>query len=657
MREDSLKKLDYEQVRTWVGAFCATALGRRVAEGLHPSTRMEAVARWLRQGRQAFDLMERFGPPPLGGVHDIAAMVRVCGEPTPLTGEELAKVAETCEATAGIRAWLRRIRECGGDNGTGSQAKAGSAGPGTSGAEALGDLAELVDRIGDFREVAFAIQEVVDGRGEVYDHASAKLRSIRRTIEEALKRIDHVFERLLSQPSVQRYLQYASRTFHDDRSVLPLRAEHRGRVPGIIHRTSDSGATLFVEPSEVVELNNSIIRLREEETAEIMRLLRELSRKVYKKAPELLDTLRAIALLDLNRGKWAYAKHYRCVYPELGDFLRLNGARHPILLRLFEDQARENGGPRREVVPIDVRLGEDFDALILTGPNTGGKTVTLKTVGLLALMAQSGLPIPAGPGSRVPIYRDIFVDIGDEQSLVQSLSTFSSHMANQLKIVEGSREGALVLLDELGAGTDPDEGAAIGRAVIEELLARKAGVIATTHLSALKAMAYTYDRVDNASVEFDVQTLQPTYRLLIGEPGESNAITIAARLGMPPRMVRRAKSHLSGRGQALNRAIKGTLESRRQAEEAKKLADQAMLDSLKAQEDFERKGRELERSREAHEQWMAWINTLQPGSRVYVQSARSHGAIVRMMLHKQQALVHVGIFDMEVPLRDLAEKT
>jgi DNA mismatch repair protein MutS2 len=363
-----------------------------------------------------------------------------------------------------------------------------------------------------------------------------------------------------------------------------------------------------------------------------------------------------MGVLDLVAAKCRYGKKRKCHCPEIDDsgVLDLHEARHPLLVELFAEEVVE-GKPAREVVPIDVRLGEDFDVLVITGPNTGGKTVTLKTVGLLVLMAQCGIPIPVGEGSRLPVFKDVFIDIGDEQSIQQSLSTFSSHLANLLEIIRRSGERTLVLIDELGAGTDPDEGAAIGQAIVAELLRLKAKAIVTTHLSALKAIAFTTERVDNASVEFDSQSLRPTYHLRMGEPGNSNALVIAHRLGMPNRLINLAKSALDDRNRALTKAIAGTLDSRREAEAARKAAREAALEAKRERERYERERGEFEKSQADFERWTAWINELRPGDEVFLRSLRRAAKVVRMQLHKQSALVSAGAMDIEVPLKDIGQ--
>ena len=361
-------------------------------------------------------------------------------------------------------------------------------------------------------------------------------------------------------------------------------------------------------------------------------------------------------MLDLVSAKCRYAMQRGCVCPQLDDNgrMELREARHPLLVELFARQT-EQEGVARQVVPIDARLGDDFDVLMVTGPNTGGKTVALKTIGLCVLMTQAGIPIPAAEGSRLPVYRQVFVDIGDEQSLQQSLSTFSGHMQNLLSILQRSGARSLVLIDELGAGTDPDEGAAIGSAVVDELLERGARAVITTHLSALKALAFTQKRVDNASVEFDVQTLQPMYHLRIGEPGNSNAIIIAERLGMPQRMAARARAHLAGRGRILREAIEGTLESRREAERARKAAQQAQMEATRTQEQLEQQAQRLRDAQGEFAEWTQWVNALQPGDEVLVRSMKQLGRVVRMQLHRQRVLVSVGSLHVEVALMDVSQ--
>jgi len=630
VNDATLERLEFDSIRQTLATYCLSSLGKRLARTITPSTKAKVVRDWLTQVRELGAVASQESFPPMAGVHDVREYVRASAFPAPLEPEALASIAETLGATAGLCDWFAQI---------------GDAAP---------SLKSVRKQIVDLSPIGDAINEAIDGRGQVLDYASPKLTSIRNAIAEAHSRIRGVFERILRQPSLTRMLQYGGTTFHSDRMVLPLKAEYRGRIPGIIHRSSDTGSTLFVEPAESVELNNTIVRLRDEESKEVTRILRLLTQKVQANAKAILLALRAIGILDLITGKCRYARKRSCICPQIdgNGVLDLHQARHPVLIELFEREAQE-GKPRRQVVPIDIRLGDDFDVLVVTGPNTGGKTVTLKTVGLMVLMTQCGIPIPAAEGSRIPVYRQVFIDVGDEQSLQQSLSTFSSHLGTLLEIMRDSGERSLVLIDELGAGTDPDEGAAIGQAIVSELLKLGAQGVVTTHLSTLKAIAYTTPRVDNAAVEFDPESLKPTFRVRMGEPGNSNALIIAKRLGMPTGLVKRAKWFLDDRARALNKAIAGTLQSRREAEEARRLARQATLEARRERARFERGRQELEQSKKTFHDWTHWIDELKPGDDVYIKPLKRLAKVVRMELHKQKALVSTGAMDIEVPLRDI----
>ncbi|MFQ5462765.1 MAG: endonuclease MutS2 [Phycisphaerae bacterium] len=630
MNETTIDKLEFERICEALADCCATSLGKKQALSLSPTRKPKLVRQWLRQAEELMAVAEEASLPPMGGIHDVREQVRATAFPAPLEPEALAAIAETLSATAHLCTWFDRI------------------------VDRAPSLAALRWRVSDLSFIAEVINEAIDAKGDVRDYATPKLAHIRSSIESTRSGIRNAFDRIIRQRSLARYLQYGGATFHGDRMVLPLKAEHRGRISGIIHRTSDSGSTLFVEPSESVELNNTIMRLREQESKEVTRVLRMLSQRIAANTTVILQTLQAVAALDLIAGKCRYAKQRNCTCPTISDdgVLDIHEARHPVLLELF-DAEEPSDRPSPVVVPIDVRLGDDFDVLIITGPNTGGKTVSLKTVGLMALMTQCGIPIPAGAGSTMPVYHDIFTDIGDEQSLQQSLSTFSSHLTNLLAILNQSGPRTLVLIDELGAGTDPDEGAAIGRAIIAEIMRLGSHAMVSTHLSALKAVAFTTRRVDNAAVEFDPQSLKPTYRLRMGEPGNSNALIIAKRLGMPARLVQLAKGFLADESHALNEAIKGTLQSRRQAEQARKLAREAALAAEQSRREHVRQKEELKKSQEAFQQWADWVNSLGPKDQVYIKSLKRPARVVRMQFQKQTALVSSGSLDIEVPLNDI----
>ena len=630
MDPHALQRLEFDRIRHMVADHAHSPLGRAMALKLKPTVREPLVRRWLAQVAEMESAEATIGLPPFGGLHDVREMIRRAVPPAKLEPEELARLVESLDAAHAVLAWSHGLR----DQHT--------------------ELRMLVSRLGDFRIIADEIHRVVDARGAIRDDASPRLARIRAAIADARSRIQVVTDRLLKSPHVTKWLRYPEATFHNDRLVLPLATEHRGRVPGIIHRTSDSGATLFVEPAEAVELNNAIVRLRQDESEEIGRILWHITHLVHLNAKELLRTFDTLAVLDFIATKVRFAQAYGMSCPTVGTdrTLRLRNARHPLLL-LMQRREKAAGRITRPVVPIDVRLGEDFDLLVVTGPNTGGKTVALKTVGLLAAMTQAGLPIPADAGSTLPLYDNVLIDVGDEQSLQQSLSTFSAHLTQLLRMLSLATPRTLVLVDELGAGTDPDEGAAIGRAVVEELLKVGCHAMVTTHLGVLKSIAFTHPRADNAAVEFDVASLQPTYRLRIGEPGNSNALAIAERLGMPKRLIESARRHLSRKSRALQRVIAGTVATRRRAERARTLAEAAAREAEQARSAMQRQKEELERQKAEFADWTRSLATLRPGDPVHVRRFDREGVIVRMQLHKQTAVVSVGAIELEVPLVEL----
>jgi len=394
--------------------------------------------------------------------------------------------------------------------------------------------------------VADAIEHAIGGTGEVLDRASATLATARAELRAAQARLQQRLDGLL-RSDLARYLQDPIVTQRAGRYVVPVKAEYRGAVKGIVHDSSASGATVFIEPLEVLEANNRVREAELAEAQEVQRILDGLSRTVERASEDLHPTLDALAALDVILAKAQLAEGLASERPALNDEGRLDliAARHPLLI--------ERGTP---VVPIDVRLGSDFRVLVITGPNTGGKTVTLKTIGLLTLMAAAGLQLPVERGSVVPVVRRVFADIGDEQSIAQSLSTFSSHLRNVVATLADAEAGDLALLDEVGAGTDPDEGAALAMAVLETLLARGVLAAASTHYPELKAFALNTPGVTNASVEFDAETLRPTYRVHVGLPGASNAFAIASRLGLAQEVLQRAETHLSELHRSLERSLR-----------------------------------------------------------------------------------------------------
>ncbi len=463
-------------------------------------------------------------------------------------------------------------------------------------------LADIAWRIAPLPGLVEAIRRILDDRGEIRDTASDELARIRRSLRVTQERVQDRLRRIIAAPNVAPYLQESLITRREGRFVIPLQADFKGHVEGIVHDRSSSGATLFIEPAQVVELNNTLRELKLAEEQEILRLLRALTAQIGQKADELDHTLDALAELDLTLAKARYADALGATVPNLlpipktlpqpqegnlhpGTVIRLMGARHPLI-------------DPEMVVPVNIDLAADTHVLVITGPNTGGKTVSLKTAGLLTLMAFSGIPIPVDPGSKLSCFDRVVADIGDEQSIEQNLSTFSSHLSNILSFLELADGRSLVLLDELGAGTDPAEGSALARALLEAFRQRRSTVFVATHYPELKLYAHNTPGVRNASMEFDVETLAPTYRLTIGLPGRSNAFAIAQRLGMPTSIVNQAQGMISGEELRAEDMLNDLHSLRIQQAEARDEARRAQEDVGRIREDLRKRLANIERERE-----------------------------------------------------------
>jgi DNA mismatch repair protein MutS2 len=517
LNEKSLGTLEFDKVIARLVDLTSFAVGRERAASLTPSADYLEVLRRQRLTAEARRLRVLKPNVGLGGARDVRVAVQKAALGGVLEPGELLDVLSTVQAVRSLRGNLTRL---------------------SLQLPLLADIAKTMEDLGD---LIAEIGSSISLRGEVVDSASSGLGHIRAQVRATHDRLQHRLQEILANASARGVAQEAIVTLRDGRYVIPVKADFRGQLRGIVHDVSASGATVFIEPLAVVELGNAWREAQLEEQREVERILRRLSGLVGEDAPDLAHNLVALGELDLALAK-----------ARLGDAMRAtelpyDGSEQPWLVRgpaeltLIEARHPLLSGA---VVPISLQVGGAFRVLLITGPNTGGKTVALKTAGLLTLMAQAGLPIPALEGSQVPVFADVFADIGDEQSIEQSLSTFSSHMRTIIAILGEARANTLALLDELGAGTDPVEGSALARAVVEQLLDSGATVVATTHHGELKAFAHATPGVQNASVEFDAETLAPTYRLRIGLPGRSNALAIAQRLGMPLEIVARARAEV-----------------------------------------------------------------------------------------------------------------
>ncbi|NKB65970.1 MAG: endonuclease MutS2 [Candidatus Latescibacteria bacterium] len=521
MNEHAFRVLEYGQIVDLLAQYATSGLGKGLARQIKPLLAADEIERLIGETTQLKTLLEPRRELPIGGLHDLFPLLdKLAAAADVLVPEEIQRIADTLRAGRLVKAYLE-----GAD-------------------ETFSHLRGWARDLGAYDEIEAQIERTFNPGGGIKNEASPQLKSLRRQIERSRGAIRGKLQSLLRGAGVAPYLQDTSVRERKGRPTIALKVQHAGRVAGVRRDRSDSGGTVFVEPEAVRGLVDELETAQHAEKAEQLRILRQLTAALAAQEPSLRQSVQVLAHIDLTYAKVRLSREFDMSPPTLNKrgIVRLHQARHPLLLALADRWARgeaeEEMGP---VVPIDVRLGDEFNTLIITGPNTGGKTVALKTIGLLALMAQSGMHVPAAAGSEVPIFTQVWADIGDEQSIEQSLSTFSSHLRHIGRILEGADGDSLVLLDELGGGTDPAEGAALAQAVLEHLHEGEVRVAVTTHISQLKTLGYTVEGMENASIEFNVETLEPTHRLLIGTPGSSNALAIARRLGLPESVLSRAQ--------------------------------------------------------------------------------------------------------------------
>lgn len=540
--EKSLNTLELPSVLQMLASEAVSDSAKAAALELRPSDERGEVKRRLDETSAAKTMMVVRGSPSFSGIKDVRPSLSRADLGGALNTRELLDIARVLQCARLVRSYIS-------DDGVGKT-----------------PIDHLFAALRANRLLEEKISSSIVGEEEIADGASSELMSIRRRMRAAAARVRESLNKIISSPSYAKALQEPIITMRSDRYVVPVKAEHKGAVPGLVHDISSSGATLFIEPMSAVKANNELRELAAKEKTEIERILMELSADCAEHADDISTDFSLLTALDLIFAKAKLSYKLDCTAPELTESgIVLRRARHPLL-------------PKDTAVPIDLELGRDYDTLIITGPNTGGKTVTLKTIGLLSIMAQCGLHIPACDGSGVPVYRHVLADIGDEQSIEQNLSTFSAHMTNIVNILRECDERSLLLFDELGAGTDPTEGAALAIAVIEHARQLGATVAATTHYAELKVYATNEERIQNASCEFDVETLRPTYRLLVGIPGKSNAFAISARLGLDAAIIEDAKRRVGTENASFEATIEKLeqtrlLLERDRAEAAKKLRE------------------------------------------------------------------------------------
>ena len=599
MQERNLRVLEYPKILEMLARLAMTEPGRARARALRPSADAQQVEAMQRQTEEALTAYAYHGGSPMAYFTDVSQYLQLAKVGATLSMKALLAIAENLRAARTVRAALVSDRED------------------------MRLLSEMASTLATNRPLEEEIFNAILSEDEMADRASADLYDIRRHIRTLNDKVRERLNAIIRSSTMQKYLQDTIVTMRNGRYVLPVRADSRQFVPGLVHDQSGSGSTLFIEPAAVVEIGNDLKQWSAKERQEIERILGEFSDRVAPEVDLYRHNIEVLAEIDMIFARAALAREMRASPPKINREGRINlmRARHPLI-------------DPEKVVPITLWMGEGFTTLVVTGPNTGGKTVTLKTVGLFALMAQSGMQLPAAYASEIAIFDEVFADIGDEQSIEQSLSTFSSHMTNIVAILANVTPRSLVLFDELGAGTDPTEGAALAMAILERLLKSGVRTLATTHYSELKAFALSTPGVENASVEFDVQTLRPTYRLSIGVPGKSNAFEISRKLGLSEEVIAQASEHLTRDQIRFEDVIAGAEYHRQIAEKERKLAEQAHLETQKLREEAERLQREIAARRDselkkAREQARRVLTDAQRESERLIGELKKKGAGVR----------------------------
>jgi len=563
MNDKAYRVLEYNKILDLLSAEAASAITKEMIGELLPSLELHQIKEMLAETTEAVSVIMRKGALPLGAFYDIRNSVYLAAKGGTLTMKQLLEILYNLQAARNAAAFLK------------------------SDLPELPIIRGLAEALSIRKQLEEDIDRCIISEDEMADAASPELRSIRRNIQRQNEAIRAKLNQILNSQDNRTFLQDAIVTMRQGRYVVPVKQEHKARFPGIVHDQSSTGATLFIEPQAIINLNNELREMELAEKVEMERILAELSAEVGAVRDELLNNQDIMVKLDFIFAKGKLSVKMKGTEPEINTVgvLRIKDGRHPLIAA-------------DKVVPISVVIGKDYTTLVITGPNTGGKTVTLKTVGLFVLMTQAGLHVPAGAGTEMPVLKKVFADIGDEQSIEQSLSTFSSHMTNIVNIVENSGRDTLVLLDELGAGTDPLEGAALAISILEHLQDKGVLAIATTHYTELKKYAISRKRVQNASMEFDVETLSPTFRLTIGTPGRSNAFEIAQKLGLKPVIIKHARNMLDQGDIEFEEVITSIEKDKKIAEEERDEAILLNLEMKKQKEQLDRERAKLEEQKE-----------------------------------------------------------
>lgn len=635
MHQHSLEVLELDKIINTLTGFAATEVGKEIISRLRPVADNNYIRERLAEVTAGCEIKENYGKPPFGGIRDLRDIIKKVNKDMVLSAEEIVSVQNSLNGIRNLEKFFQEII-------------------------AEEDPVIIEKRYSLLTDKALQLELLTalernldrcfDEYGEIKDNASGRLASIRKKIESTENQIREKLNNIIRGTKYQSMLQDSLITKRENRYVVPIKKEFRNTFNGIVHDHSASGMTIFMEPMVIVRLNNRMREMKGEEDAEIFRILQELTAKIKLKLEVIKSNLKIASILDVVFARVDYSGEIKGTAPEINNkrTIRIKEGRHPLL--------------QDEAVPIDAEVGKDFTSLVITGPNTGGKTVALKTVGLFVLMTELGLHLPASRGTSISLFAEVFADIGDEQSIEQDLSTFSSHMNNIKSYLKKADEDSLVLLDELGAGTDPKEGAALGIAILEKLKENNAIAIATTHYGQLKSYAYSTPGVENASVEFDLETLRPTYRLIMGVPGGSNAFEIALRLGLPEQIIENAKNLINEQDLNVENIISDLNHQRQKYQELKQESRARNRRAKKLEEKYDQQLQELEEQKnkiikEAHEEAEAIIKDARKQTKKIIRNLKNRDFQVRPEVDRKAAKINNQLKEIEDKFTIESEKS
>lgn len=630
MDQHTLDVLEFGKIVDQLKDYAETNIGREILINIGPVKNINYVRESLKEVTTAKELLKEFGRPPFGGIRDLREILKKPEKEMVLSTDEISRIYSSLVGFGNLKDYFNNIIE-------------------ETDPELINNLYSIIidkaERIEVLKGLEREIENTIDEYGEVKDSASSRLKSLRRKKDKIEGQIRDKLESIVRGNKYQTMLQDSLITRRENRYVVPVKKEYRNSFSGIVHDQSSSGMTIFMEPMSVVKLNNRLREVKSEEESEIYRILQQLTQKIQKMISPIKNNLKLSSVLDVAFARARYSDKIGGIAPEINQDGEINikQGRHPLL--------------QNEPVPIDVEVGDDFNTLVITGPNTGGKTVSLKTIGLFILMTEAGLHIPADRGTSISIFQKVFADIGDEQSIEQNLSTFSSHMNKIKRFLKQAGESTLVLLDELGVGTDPREGAALGIAILEQLKDNNVTTVATTHYSQLKSYAYSTSGVENASVEFDLETLRPTYRLIMGVPGGSNAFEIALRLGLPEHLIEQAKG-LTDEGELQVESIISDLnKQRKKYENMNKELDSEKRKVERLKDEYEEKLNRMEDKEErviekAHQKAEEIVNKTKKKSKRIIKDLKESDYTSRPEVDRKATSTHEKIKNLDKEVED-----